>query len=766
MRPFSQGSTSTPPLVPHAIEEAFERLKEIVDPADVKKFQSTTLQDVRAAARAIEEQLAARKSLRNIRRVDVLLNKLRLYSEPVEVLCNGTPFLPWIWAPIKLMLQLASQNLEILEKLLSAYADIASALPRMDRLNTSFAENPSIRYIISVIYADILEFHRRAYKFFRRRGWKNFFHSSWSSFGIRFKAIIDSLEKHSDWLDREANSIDIAEAKEWRRNITDEATIREQERSDAQFQDALAWLAIDDQEEELDQLLNRCQEGTCDWLFRQKEIVAWTGDGPQNPLLWLKGIPGSGKSILCSQLIQNLRQDDKSTVAFYICDSYTSDQIKCAQILKAISAQVLRAHRDMASYITGEFTSKGFTPSVPKLRQLLANLPRRSTHVIVDGLDEVADKEHKQIINELNQLIKAKDSRYKALISSREGGDISRLLKSTSVFSLSNYQTETQAAITAFVTHEIKVLGDRFDNDILERVRRELIMKAGGMFLWVQLVLATLDDVYSVTELYKAVDSLPKGLDGAYGRVIDGFKNRLSDSNKDKVTRILQWIAFTCRPLRTHELLDGATLHEGNMVLDETTKLGSSVLELCKPIIEEGPGGIVQFVHFSAKEFLLHNLSGPFLRPVSAHHTIALSCIMYLSESFLTFHPSISDTDMLSRLLKQCHSLQSYGYEFWVHHLIRSLPAETSRELDSFYTPNSTLIRQLQRILEARKTLGTVQAKTVVNAAKNIGSTLEAFASMPALQDLLKLMIGFRQAVVENCESQDDISSKWPGETL
>lgn len=33
------------------------------------------------------------------------------------------------------------------------------------------------------------------------------------------------------------------------------------------------------------------------------------------------------------------------------------------------------------------------------------------------------------------------------------------------------------------------------------------------MFLWVQLVLATMENVYSVTEMQKAVEGVPEGLD-------------------------------------------------------------------------------------------------------------------------------------------------------------------------------------------------------------------------------------------------------------
>jgi hypothetical protein len=86
------------------IREAFEELERTVTPADAKEFANTTLQNVQKAALEIENRMGARKSLRNMRRIMPLFIGLGHYAKTIEVLCNGTPFLPWIWAPIKLIL--------------------------------------------------------------------------------------------------------------------------------------------------------------------------------------------------------------------------------------------------------------------------------------------------------------------------------------------------------------------------------------------------------------------------------------------------------------------------------------------------------------------------------------------------------------------------------------------------------------------------------------------------------------------------------------
>ena len=82
---------------PQAFHDAFDRLKSIVTKDDARSFQSTTLQDVRIAALDLENQLGERQSLRNMRRIQPFLAGLERYASAVDTLCNGTPYLPWIW---------------------------------------------------------------------------------------------------------------------------------------------------------------------------------------------------------------------------------------------------------------------------------------------------------------------------------------------------------------------------------------------------------------------------------------------------------------------------------------------------------------------------------------------------------------------------------------------------------------------------------------------------------------------------------------------
>jgi hypothetical protein len=103
VHPAASSTSHQPSLTPQArrtFQSAFQRFESTVkklSAEDAYTFKTTDLQGVRDAAKEIERQLAARQCLRNMKRIQPLLDGLERYSKVVEVLCNGTPYLPWIW---------------------------------------------------------------------------------------------------------------------------------------------------------------------------------------------------------------------------------------------------------------------------------------------------------------------------------------------------------------------------------------------------------------------------------------------------------------------------------------------------------------------------------------------------------------------------------------------------------------------------------------------------------------------------------------------
>lgn len=66
--------------------------------------------------------------------------------------------------------QTSSAWVESFDKLLDAYEQIGETIPLLIQYEALFKNNPYMPRVLELIYYDILEFHRRALKFFKQRG--------------------------------------------------------------------------------------------------------------------------------------------------------------------------------------------------------------------------------------------------------------------------------------------------------------------------------------------------------------------------------------------------------------------------------------------------------------------------------------------------------------------------------------------------------------------------------------------------------------------
>lgn len=78
-------------------ETAIKDLQAVLNSADATAFKSTTAEDVWRAAEDIQAAQRKRKTLRAMNRIKPFLTALEGYSDVIAVVCNGTPFVPWIW---------------------------------------------------------------------------------------------------------------------------------------------------------------------------------------------------------------------------------------------------------------------------------------------------------------------------------------------------------------------------------------------------------------------------------------------------------------------------------------------------------------------------------------------------------------------------------------------------------------------------------------------------------------------------------------------
>ncbi|KAH6710613.1 hypothetical protein BKA61DRAFT_612024 [Leptodontidium sp. MPI-SDFR-AT-0119] len=723
------------------IADAFKRLKQSVSEDDAYDFASTELADVWRAVREIDNKHRQSQSAQNLRRIEPFLRGLEKYSKVIEVLCNGTPYMPYIWAPIKLMLQIASHHRDVFEALLGAYEEIGAALPRFDRYEQAFKDNPAFHSVLASVYNGILEFHQRAYKFLKRRAWHVLFQSLWKDFGTRFAGIIDGLRKQRDFIDREAVSIDILESKEARIRAQEEIEQRQKQSlllieqnesilTNLQFQQSVAWLSVDDdgQGMRLERLCRRRHDETCGWIMEQPELKAWMKSDGKDNIVWLSGKPGAGKSVMSSYIVGRLLETEAIDTLYYFCTSQDIHD-SCNLVLRTFALQLLRQHPDLASLISNEFFHK--TCGLVQLRALLPKMLAAScsTRIILDGVDETSKEAQKLLLKELQTVCLANNPNCKILFSSRREVSLAKQLARKPCVVLDG-RAEVNLDIKSFIKYKMQKVKTS-NPELRESIELELIKNAGGMFLWVHLVVEVLRSCYSDWDLEKSSKSLPKGLEAAYGRILDRI---VQEPAAALAISILEWMACSQRPLKVYELVDGISFRPENSSFDARPKMDPEVLNLCRPLIEYGSSNILEFVHFSAKEFILKSGAqggSPFLNSSEAHLHISFSCVAYLNTAYSLLPNRSTRGQQAAAVATGLHGLLPYANRYWSDHLL-TYCSSTSKPI-----PRS-LVAQLITLVGYQKppavSVGP-QAAEITNADDVKG--LHALDQLPKVQSLI-----------------------------
>jgi ankyrin repeat protein len=173
-----------------------------------------------------------------------------------------------------------------------------------------------------------------------------------------------------------------------------------------------------------------------------------------------------------------------------------------------------------------------------------------------------------------------------------------------------------------------------------------------------------------------ALGSLPATLDETYRRILTEIAK--NEFVKMQAQSILQWLAFSERPLTLQEVAEAAILKPGDDPIDPDERLfdPSDVLRICHGLVslsieevvicgKETRCDVVRFAHFSVKEYLMSDrvndgsASAFFISAELAHTHIGESCISYLLQ--------IDQPDLLMQDLDDNPLLQ-YSAEYWFKH--------------------------------------------------------------------------------------------------
>lgn len=177
------------------------------------------------------------------------------------------------------------------------------------------------------------------------------------------------------------------------------------------------------------------------WITRSDEYQEWKNGSSR--VFWLNGIPGAGKTILFSHIVEDIKQYCKTfgskdiTCSYYYC-YFGRDQDEVPHLLRWVINQLCRESQYIPKEILDSFLT-GEQTSVPVLIQALSAvlLNFRYVYVMLDALDETLERQN--LLGLLNQLAGVSFEKLGLLVTSRKMIDIEISLTPISTgMSLSN----------------------------------------------------------------------------------------------------------------------------------------------------------------------------------------------------------------------------------------------------------------------------------------------------------------------------------------
>jgi len=163
---------------------------------------------------------------------------------------------------------------------------------------------------------------------------------------------------------------------------------------------------------------------------------------------------------------------------------------------------------------------------------------------------------------------------------------------------------------------------------------------------------------------------LPESLDQTYERVL----REIRKANQGHAYRLLQCLVVAVRPLRVDELAEILAVDfevEGTPMLNPGWRWSDhqeAVLSACSSlvtIVKDGDLRIVQFSHFSVKEYLTSNRLAESSKDVSRYHIQLAAAHTILAQACLGVLLRLDDVDQNS--IKN-FPLAQYAAQYWVKH--------------------------------------------------------------------------------------------------
>ncbi|PHH55605.1 Vegetative incompatibility protein HET-E-1 [Ceratocystis fimbriata CBS 114723] len=355
--------------------------------------------------------------------------------------------------------------------------------------------------------------------------------------------------------------------------------------------------------------------------------------GSESQILWIKGDPGKGKTMLLCGIIDELTLENSSTLSYFFCQDTSNQHNTATSVLRGLIYHLARYNPWLIKHVREKHDYKGelFKTETPwhdlcDILTAMVNDPSlKNVILVVDGLDECSVDRRK-----LLEFI-TEPSQAKWIVSSRNWLDIEDVLDDAEhkvKIHLELNQDSVSAAVDSFIEFKVDQLTRKKKCDDANKaaILEYLKTNSNGTFLWAALVCHELSNSQVRNwHILDTMKSLPPGLDPLYQRMM----MNISESKDAQLCKdIVAYVLIVYQPLTLDEL---RVLVEG--LEDKRTMEVEEIIASCGSFLTIH-NNVVSFVHQSAKDYFQNKALQeilPFGIP-HQHHRVLLRSLGILHE--------------------------------------------------------------------------------------------------------------------------------------
>ncbi|KAJ7444213.1 ankyrin repeat domain-containing protein [Mycena latifolia] len=373
------------------------------------------------------------------------------------------------------------------------------------------------------------------------------------------------------------------------------------------------------------------QPGTGEWLLGEAGFQDW--ESRSGKVLFCRGIPGAGKTVLASLVVNHLeaqaRNSDIGLACIYLNHKETESQT-ITNLLGALAAQLMLGKHipPPVHSLYEHHLARRTRPNIDEFHKALdlavALYPK--VYFIIDALDEYPENYRYRFLKYLGTL----GPKVNIMMTSRPHINLDSQFPHLKTIEICATEDDIHKYVDAQIQNSARLSKHIHTRpELCNEIHAKIGENAKGMFLLAKLHIESLATKNTIKAVRETLQHLPKNLKHTYDEAMERI-NHQTEEDRQMGILALTWVARAKRPLSAAELREALAIEPESSFLDTDNLLDMDIiLSACAGLmIVDDAVSVVRLIHYTTQDYLDSIRSERF--PL-AHTTIVSTCLTYLS---------------------------------------------------------------------------------------------------------------------------------------